>query len=168
MPLQLESDSDPNAPQCPLRAARLALGLTQQDIAEYISVSPLTITLAEQGCYVEPPVGLLSTLCDLGKRAEWPADSLSALTLANYTAWQRRRRHYNVRNHEVKSFDDWYVRYCGSPSGLSKLLLVPLRTAQKFIRERGSSAVVSGAMMDAFGVGRGNALYCMARGKLVT
>src|SRR6185369_2426171 len=113
MPLQLASDNDPHAPQNPLRIARLARGLTQQELASRAQLSPLTVLLSEQGCYIEPPGSLIDTLCDLGKRSEWAAEALLALTPSNYKAWRRRKRAYISQTiSQGISFDDFYRVHC--------------------------------------------------------
>jgi len=143
MPLQLPSDNIPSAPQCPLRVARVSLGITQMRLAILCEVTPQVILLSEQGCYIDPPVGLFHTLSDQAKHADWPAEALLTLTPSNYKAWQRRKREYNANNWEVDSVSDLYRVYCkGSASRLSKELLIPLRSAQDFVSGRSVGIVM--------------------------
>jgi transcriptional regulator with XRE-family HTH domain len=168
MPINVYHSTDTML-QCPLRLARLALGLTQRDLAEQIGITELSVLLTEQGTYETPPVGLIGTLSDLGKRAQWDSDSLATISLSNYTAWRRLRREYNgsitskLSDQDI-TFEDWFERACGgSVSRFSKIILVPLRTAQDFCSGKKSS-VIKKALVETFGTEMGTAIYRLERG----
>lgn len=54
----------------PLKAQRLKLGLTQDQLASASGVTRQVVTLAEQGLYIQPPVSLLEALRELGAKVD--------------------------------------------------------------------------------------------------
>jgi len=73
----------------PIKHLRLALNLTQQELAAKAQISRQVVVLSEQGLYSRPSAKLLATLSRASLSDDWRSE---ALLLADYMAWVNQKR----------------------------------------------------------------------------
>jgi transcriptional regulator with XRE-family HTH domain len=163
-------------PDNPYKKLRLLNSFTQEELANLAQVSRLTVTLLEQGLYLNPPSSISEVLLENLDRVS-PDKTIShevALSdlIMRYRDWQRRKRYHNAVSltledyGSLKTFRDYVKEVTGgSISGLSKLLVLPLRTVQSFCEGSGSGGdeYILRALSDTIGEGAAAWLISLPR-----